>query len=51
MIKNFNVDMTKLKIIVDSHLSRRIRFKKQESGKVTTKPKIFSKIYKGGNHD
>ena len=49
MIKNFNADFAKLKIIMDSHLSRRVSLKK--SGVRKTKIKVFKKIYKGGNHD
>mgnify|MGYP006077511637 FL=1 len=48
MIKNFNVDLTKLKIVMDSHLSRRVKFKKLDNGKSSTKPKTFVKLYKGG---
>ena len=33
MIKNFNVDLTKLKIVMDSHLSRRVKLKKSDNGK------------------
>ncbi len=51
MIKNFNVGLTKLKIVMDSHLSRRVKFKKSDNGKSNTKTKTFVKLYKGGNHD
>lgn len=51
MIKNFNVGLTKLKIVMDSHLSRRVKSKKSDNGKSNTKPKTFVKLYKGGNHD
>ncbi len=56
MIRNFNADFTKIKIIIDGSLSRKIRFVKPATVvlieprkvKIVKRPK---KPYKGGKYD
>lgn len=46
MIRNFCVDLTKLKIIVDAHLSQRVNFEKGKVVKVQPNSKKVKKIKK-----